>query len=165
MATIGRGFLGVMLSLAMIGAPVVQAAEREAAFLQSYAGSYRGEGQLRGNTTETMACRLDVTASGAQRLRYSGQCVIAGERLPLRGSINFSDREGRYEASATGFGSVVAQPAGNGIAFTLARDYRRSGRAGTFQATFGLVGAGITLQLQVSDNEEGGYTARIPLSR
>jgi hypothetical protein len=165
MTAIGRGSLSLFIALIMLLPQAGWAAEQQAAFLNSYVGAYRGDGQLVGNTTETMACRLDVTASGPQRLRYTGQCVIAGERLPLRGTISYSDREERYEASATGFGSVVAAERGNGIVFALGRDYRRSGRTGSFQATFALSGGAITLQLQVSDNAEGGYTARVPLSR
>ena len=146
-------------------APTAYAGEAEAAFLRQHVGEFTGRGELRGETTESVACRLEVQASTAQRLRYSGRCAIAGETIPLRGTISYSEREGRYEASASGLGTVVGQAQNGGIAFTLGRDYRRQSREGNFRVTFTLARGSITLDLTVADAANGAFQARVPLSR
>ena len=152
-------------SALMPSIPVAYGGEAEAAFLRQHAGEFRGRGELRGKTTETVACRLSVQPSTGQRLRYSGRCAIAGETIPLRGTISYSDREGRYEASASGLGSVVGQQRGGGVAFTLGRDYKRQSQAGNFRVSFTLSGGSITLDLSVADAANGSFQARVPLSR
>ncbi|MDB5621898.1 MAG: hypothetical protein JWR39_461 [Devosia sp.] len=161
----------LMLAILAVGClfasavPVVRAGQAENAFLQQHVGDFTGRGELRGETTESVACRLQVQSSTAQRLRYSGRCVIAGDTIPLRGTIAYSDREGRYEASATGLGTVVGRAQNNGVSFTLGRDYRRQSRSGNFRVTFALSRGSITLDLTVADAANGAFQARVPLSR
>lgn len=156
--------LGALLTVGSPVAPIF-AGEAEARLLQSYVGSYTGRGELRGQTRESVACRLNVTSSAAQRLRYSGRCVLAGETVPLSGSLSYSEARDRYEASASGMSTVVGQKRGNGVSFTMGRNYRRAGQSGTFQVSFVLSGGSIQVNFAIADRKNGQMTARVPMSR
>jgi hypothetical protein len=142
-----------------------QAGETEASFLTGYIGNWTGRGELRGNTTETMACRLDVEQDGDQQIGFDGRCVIAGESFPLEGIIRYSDENTRYEASGRRMGSVVGEARNGGVAFTLGDDYSYQGRDGTFRVRFVLAQGSITIDFAVADRTEGSMLASIPLSQ
>lgn len=168
MKTLAQIMGGLALSAAMtLGAPMPQAfaGEAEAALLKSYAGQFTGRGQLRGKTTESVACRLSLQSSSSQKLRYSGRCVMAGETVPLRGTLSYSDARKRYEATASGMGTVAGQKRGNGVTFTVGRDYRRQGQSGTFNVTFVLSGGAIAIDFAINDRANGAMRAHVPLGR
>ncbi len=141
------------------------AGQAEADLLRSHAGTFTGQGQLIGETRADVTCNLTVEASSSQKLRYSGRCVLGGERVPLSGSISYSDANQRYEASARGLGTVAGSVRGNGVTFTMGRSYRQNGQRGTFAVTFVLSGGSISLEFNVADQANGAFRATVPLSR
>jgi len=163
-----RPLLGMALGLtAAFAAPAPQsfAGPAETAFLQQYVGSYTGRGELRGGrTTESVSCRLNLQ-SGTQRFRYTGRCVLAGETVPLSGTISYSEERGGFVASGTGLGTVVGQKRGNGVAFTLGRDYRQKGQRGSANITFTLSGGAVAIDFAINDEQNGVLRAAVPLRR
>jgi len=163
-----RPLLGMALGMSVaFAAPVSQsfAGPTETAFLQKYVGSYTGEGELRGGkTAEDVSCRLRLQ-SGEQRFRYTGRCVIGGESLPLSGTISYSDERGTFVASGTGLGTVAGQKSGNGVAFTLGREYRQKGQRGSANITFTLSGGAVAIDFAIRDEANGLLRANVPLSR
>jgi hypothetical protein len=159
--------LGALCVAAIAASPVAPAfaGQSEAELLQSLTGDFTGRGELVGESSETIACALSIESSGEQRLSYSGRCVIAGERIPLRGTIRYNDTDARFEASAQGAGTVVGQERNGGIAFTLGRDYRQGGQEGTFQVTIALTGDSAAIGMQVADTQNGSFEGRVPLAR
>jgi hypothetical protein len=162
-----RRLLSALSAALLAFSPVAPAfaGQSEAALLESLTGSFTGRGELVGESSESIACALSIESSGEQRLSYSGRCVIAGERIPLRGTIRYNDTDGRFEASAQGAGTVVGQLRNGGIAFTLGRDYRQGGQEGTFQVTIALAGDTAAIGMQVADATNGNFEGRVPLAR
>lgn len=145
--------------------PPAYAGPAETAFLQSYVGQYTGRGQLTGGkTTEGVACRLSLQA-GIERFRYTGRCTIAGESMPISGTINYSDQRGRYEASGSGMGTVAGAKKGNGVVFSMGRDYRYQGQQGTVEISFTLASGNAALDFAIADRDNGNLRAHVPLSR
>ena len=157
----------VFVAAALSGLPVLpsSASETETAFLNNYVGRWTGRGELRGETTETIACRLDIEPASDGQVRYDGRCAIAGETIPLDGRIRYSDENGRYEASGQNLGAVAGEARNGGVAFTFGDEYRREGRSGTFRVRFVLARDAITIDFAIADRENGNMQARVPLSR
>ena len=50
----------------------------EMALLKSYEGSWKGKGQVVGADTETVTCRMLLSAGNDDKVNYSGRCALAG---------------------------------------------------------------------------------------
>lgn len=156
-----------LVAVVLLGFPALPstAGEAETALLTDYVGRWTGRGELRGETTETIACRLDIEPAGDGQFRYDGRCAIAGETIPLDGRIRYSDERGRYEASGQNLGNVAGEERNGGVAFTFGEDYEREGRSGTFRVRFVLARGAINIDFAIADRENGNMQARVPLSR
>ncbi len=160
-------FKTALVALALLGSPALpsMAGEAETALLTEYVGRWTGRGELRGETTETIACRLDIEPASNGEFRYDGRCAIAGETIPLDGRIRYSDENSRYEASGQNLGSVAGEARNGGVSFTFGEDYQRQGRSGTFRVRFVLAQGAINIDFAIADRENGNMQARVPLSR
>jgi len=134
------------------------------ALLQSYTGEWRGRGTLKGEISETVVCRLSLAPSAGNRFSYAGRCVLAGETINLRGSLEF-DEKGKAFVAHSGAKSYKGTPASGGVVFTMSQEFRREGHSGTFSAGFSLTGGTIKINFRIEDSETGVSTARIPLKK
>ncbi len=134
------------------------------ALLQSYAGEWRGRGVLKGETSETVVCRLSLQPSLGGKFSYSGRCALAGETIDLRGTLDYDEQSETFVArsSAKSYRGVQT---GGGVVFTMSQEFRREGHAGTFSAGFSLTGGTIKIDFRIEDTETGLSTARIPLKK
>jgi hypothetical protein len=108
------------LAAALLSVPAIPAfaAPADVELLKSYAGSWRGEGELTGPDSGSVRCRLTFRTLG-EKLSFNGRCTVAGSGTRgFTGSISYNDATGRYEASSTD-GTVVGRKAGNSITFNM----------------------------------------------
>ena len=79
---------------------VAPAAERELDLLQSYIGSWRGEGALvGGDQPEPFRCRLSVAQGNMLKVNYTGRCSLVNATLSISGTIAYNDAARQYEAA------------------------------------------------------------------
>ncbi len=119
---------GLGVAIAMSGAlsaatPAV-AGPAEVAYLQSYIGNWRGQGQLTGgDQNENFTCRVTVTQGNQGKINYAGRCAVAGLNLSVAGTIAYIDANNRYEAAmssnATFSGVAIGRKQGDGVVFDL----------------------------------------------
>ena len=150
-------FLMLLLPAAAMAAPAGDA------LLQSYAGEWRGRGTLKGEVSETVVCRLSLKPAGS-RFSYAGRCVLAGETISLRGSLEF-DEKGKAFVARSGTKSYKGVASGGGVVFTMSQPFRREGHSGTFSAGFSLTGGTIKINFRIEDSDTGVSTARVPLKK
>lgn len=158
------------LSVGMIAAPAK--AQNELALLESYVGSWQGEGALvGGDRNEPFRCRLTVAKGNAGKVNYTGRCALINTTLSISGTIAFNANAGRYEAamsSNAGFtGIAIGQERGGQISFDLKE--RQKDRAGSdvrIGSRIKLVDGDITVDFEVEFNDSGEVlTASVPFSR
>jgi hypothetical protein len=147
------------------------AAPADVALIKSYIGEWRGRGVLIGANTETVVCRLSLTAGNQDKVNYSGRCSLAGTQLSVAGTMAYVEASNRFEAAmssnATFTGIAVGQKRGNGLVFNLReRDEDEEGKDLTISAQITLRDDDIEVVFEVVYVESGdSLRAEVPFSR
>jgi hypothetical protein len=144
----------------------------EMSLLETYIGSWKGEGMLvGGQNPEPFRCRLTINKGNLNKVNYAGRCTLVDMNLSVSGTIAFDDKSRRYQAvmsSNAGFkGVAVGRKEGDKITFDLAEQETDSGgnniRIGT---QIQLVGDRIAIDFEVEFNNSGNLlTAKVPFAR
>lgn len=173
--TMRRKFLALMLAMPMAAAGLIQApvAQDQIALLNSYIGSWSGQGALvGGDRNEPFRCRLSVAKGNAAKINYSGRCTLVNATLSISGTIAYNEQAKRYEAamsSNAGYtGLAVGQARGSNITFDLQeRQKDRSGSDVRIGSKITLTGnTSITVDFEVEFNNSGEVlTASVPFSQ
>jgi hypothetical protein len=160
----------IMLS-SLVVAPA-QSGPAEMSLLETYVGSWRGEGMLvGGQNPEPFRCRLTINKGNLNKVNYAGRCTLVDMTLSVSGTIAYDDKSRRYQAamsSNAGFtGMAVGRKDGDKITFDLAEQETDSGgnaiRIGT---KIQLVGDSIAIDFEVEFNDSGDMlTAKVPFAR
>ena len=111
-----RPFLPLLaVSLALCASPAFAGAA-EQAFLAKLAGTWTGTGQLTGDETGTVDCKLTLT--GKEKISFRGTCD-AGKFGPqtYSGVLTFDDATKKYQARSNGE-TVIGVKSGNSVVFT-----------------------------------------------
>src|SRR5688572_19218519 len=90
----------VVAALVLPTAPVF-AGEREAAYMESLAGNYQGQGEIRGEDGGPVNCRLTFRPIRG-KLNYTGRCSGGGGSQSFSGVIRYNDEANRWETSSRG---------------------------------------------------------------
>lgn len=175
MKTLGPLWRAVALAGLLIASPLsataVVAAQADIDVLQAYLGNWKGRGTLVGADSETVVCRMTLTAGNQQKVNYSGRCGLAGTQLSVNGTIAYNDQAHQYEAAmtsnATFSGIAVGQRRGDGIVFNLhEKDKDEEGNDLTITASITLSKGKITVDFQVLFNTSGDVIkAQVPFSQ
>lgn len=151
------------LAAALLSVPAIPAfaAPADVELLQSYAGSWRGAGELTGPDSGAVRCRLTFRPSG-QKLSFTGRCTVAGSGTRgFTGTIAFNDATGRYEASSSD-GTVVGRKSGNTITFNMSD----STVQGEVTSTMSLRGDQIRVDFELKDADTGEVSgSRVTFTR
>jgi hypothetical protein len=140
------------LAAALLSIPAVPAfaAPADIELLQSYAGSWRGAGELTGPDSGSVRCRLTFRALG-DKLSFTGRCTVAGSGTRgFTGTIAFNEATGRYEASSSD-GTVVGRKSGNTITFNMSD----STTQGEVTSSMSLRGNQIRVDFELKDADTG----------
>lgn len=149
------------------------AAPADVALIKSYIGDWRGRGVVTGENSETVVCRLKLSAGNDDKVNYSGRCAIAGNNLTLAGTIAYIDASSRYEAAMTSNamfnGLAVGEKRNGGIVFNLRERDREEGPNGkdvTITAQIILKSGDIHVNFEVTYDETGqSIRAEVPFSK
>lgn len=163
--------VGVTL-LAMPFVAVPAQAAGELALLESYVGSWQGEGALvGGDQPEPFRCRLSVAKGNQGKVNYTGRCALVNATLSISGTIAFSEANQRYEAamsSNAGFtGLAIGQQQQGRISFDLREQQKdRAGSDVRIGSRILLADGNITVDFEVEFNDSGEVlTASVPFSQ
>lgn len=140
------------LAAALLSVPAIPvfAAQADVDLLKTYAGSWRGEGELTGPDSGSVRCRLTFRSLG-EKLSFTGRCTVAGSGTRgFTGSIAFNESTGRYEASSSD-GTVVGRKSGNSITF----DMSSTTVQGDVTSTMQLSGNQIRVDFSLKDADTG----------
>ena len=169
---LGIGVVLLSTSLAGLVPAPLQAAEAEVALLESYIGSWQGEGALvGGDQPEPFRCRLSIAKGNQSKVNYTGRCALVNATLSISGTIAYNDAEKRYEAamsSNAGFtGLAIGQQRQGQISFDLREQQKdRAGSDVRIGSRILLVGGNITVNFEVEFNNSGDVlTASVPFSQ
>jgi hypothetical protein len=149
-----------------------QAAEAELALLESYVGSWQGEGALvGGDQPEPFRCRLSIAKGNAGKVNYTGRCALVNATLSISGTIAYNDEAKRYEAamsSNAGFtGLAIGQQRQGQISFDLKEQQKdRAGSDVRIGSRILLANGDITVDFEVEFNNSGEVlTASVPFGQ
>jgi hypothetical protein len=158
----------VLLAATLMTLAPVRAAG-EIALLESYVGSWQGEGALvGGDQPEPFRCRLTVAKGNQSKVNYTGRCALVNATLSISGTIAFNENAKRYEAamsSNAGFtGLAIGQERGGQISFDLREQQKdRGGSDVRIGSRIVLVNGNITVDFEVEFNNSGNVlTASVP---
>jgi hypothetical protein len=164
-------FLAVVAMWVLL-AGTSQAGDTETALLHSYVGSWSGSGVLvGGDAPEAFGCRLKVTKGKQAKLNYAGRCSLVNMNLSVSGTIVYSDKNSRYEAtmrSNVGFAAAAAGiKQGKAIRFTLnEKQNDRGGNRMDIGSILELSPNRITVDFSVEFNRSGQVlTTTVPFQR
>ncbi len=160
----------IMLSSLAVGP--AQSGPVEMSLLETYIGSWKGDGMLvGGQKPEPFRCRLTINKGNLNKVNYAGRCTLVDMNLSVSGTIAFDDKSRTYQAvmsSNAGFkGVAVGKKDGDTITFDLAEQETDSGgnniRIGTHLE---LIGESINIDFEVEFNNSGNVlTAKVPFAR
>lgn len=160
-----------LVAMSLAAAPAY-AAKADVELLQSYIGNWKGKGVLVGAESETVVCKLALTAGTNDKLNYSGRCAMAGTQLSINGTIAYIDESRRYEAAMTSNAGFSPAPAvgkrqGNGIVFNMKeRGQDEEGNDLTITASIALQPDKIKVDMNVVFNATGdSLKASVPFSK
>lgn len=162
--------LAGLFSVALFSAPAM-AAKADIELLQSYIGNWKGRGQLIGAETETVVCRLNLTAGNQDKINYAGRCSMAGTNLAVNGTLAYNDSANRFEAAmtsnATFNGLAVGKKSGGGVVFNLKeRGEDEEGNDMTITAQIALNRGKINVEFNIVFNATGDMLrASVPFSK
>ena len=152
--------------LALVLAPAATApafaGDKEVAYLQSLAGTWKGKGKITGAESGTLTCRLTLKPSG-ERLNFNGRCAFSGGSAPqsFSGAIRFNDNKGVYESSSQGR-TVAGKKSGSSLVFSTSMNDMRG--KGTSVMT--LSPGGIKVQFKMVNARSGEASqGSIPFSK
>ncbi len=158
--------------LSSLVAVPAQSGPLEMGLLETYIGSWKGEGMLvGGQKPEPFRCRLTINKGNLNKVNYAGRCTLVDMNLSVSGTIAFDDKARRYQAvmsSNAGFkGVAVGRKQGEKITFDLAEQETDSGgnavRIGT---KIQLISDSIAIDFEVEFNNSGDMlTAKVPFAR
>jgi hypothetical protein len=160
------------IMLSSLAVAPAQSGQAEMSLLETYIGSWKGEGMLvGGQKPEPFRCRLTINKGNLNKVNYAGRCTLIDMNLSVSGTIAYDDKARRYQAamsSNAGFtGMAVGRMDGDRITFDLAEQETDSGgnavRIGTHLE---LIGDSITIDFEVEFNDSGDMlTAKVPFAR
>jgi hypothetical protein len=156
-----RTILALLAALAFTlpVAPAV-AAPADVELLQSYAGSWRGTGELTGPDSGSVRCRLTFRPSG-EKLSFSGRCTVAGTGTrSFSGVMSFNEATGRYEASSSD-GTVVGRKSGRTITFNMSDTTTQ----GEVTSSMSLRGNEIRVDFELTDRNGEVSGSRVTFTR
>jgi len=160
------------LQLGGLAAAPALAGDAEVALLNSYIGSWQGEGALvGGERPDPLRCRLTVAKGNQGKLNYSGRCTLVKTNLSVSGTIAYNDSAGRYEAamsSNAGFtGTAIGRQQGDRITFDLKEQKKDAGGSDVrIGSKIYLISDTIRVDFEVEFNNSGQVlTAAVPFSR
>jgi hypothetical protein len=143
LTTLIRATAGAMVLLAggWAAAPAL-AAPADVEFLKTFLGDWRGRGVLTGENSETIVCKLSLTAGNDDKINYNGRCSMAGTTLTMAGTIAYIEANRRFETAMTSnvaFDSkAIGRKQGNSIVFTL-RDTQEDEEGNDFRIEAAMV--------------------------
>lgn len=143
--------------LALSASLPAMAGPKEQALLASYAGTWRGSGEVTGPMAGPVDCQLKFTAGSNGKLTYAGACEFDKGKTDFRGTIIYNDGARRYETAGSGQGVSVTgfgKAAGGGISFSVSNLETSYGVA---SSTMVLAGSSIKLSFKLVDKK--GTTA------
>jgi len=159
----------------MVGgaAAPAMAGQADIDFLGSYLGNWKGRGQLQGANTETVVCKLSLSAANNNtKINYSGRCTLAGNNLAVNGTVAYIDAKRRYEAvmtsNASFTGTAIGQRQGNGVVFNLREKERDEAakRDMTITSSISLLDNAISVEFLVVDDATGDtIRASVPFTK
>lgn len=161
---------GLLVSAGAASTPAF-AGPADVALLKSYIGEWRGRGVLIGANSETVVCRLSLTAGNQDKVNYSGRCTLAGTQLSVAGTMAYVEASRRYEAAmssnATFTGIAIGQKRGGGLVFNLReRDEDEEGKDINISAQIALTDSAIDVVFEVIYVESGdSLRAEVPFSK
>ena len=169
---LGIGVILLSMPFAGLAGAPAQAAEDEVALLESYIGSWSGEGALvGGDEPEPFRCRLNIAKGNQAKVNYTGRCALVNATLSISGTIAYNDDEERYEAamsSNAGFtGLAIGQQRQGQISFDLREQQKdRAGSDVRIGSRILLVAGKITVDFEVEFNNSGEVlTASVPFAQ
>ncbi|HTJ58853.1 MAG TPA: hypothetical protein VL418_15005 [Devosiaceae bacterium] len=160
-------------SLAAAAMPAVAAPPpSNAALLQSYVGSYVGQGTVfDGRTTRALRCRINFRPTGAVRVGYAGRCSAGGGSFSLAGVIAYDQSRRAFVAAMSSSAAratvtLVGRRSGGRLVFRSRQAISFQGRIQDVSSTMALTGGAIRIDFRATDPRTGRTTAgSIPLSR
>jgi hypothetical protein len=115
--------LKMLVSVLTLSASLpAMAGPKEQALLKSYAGLWRGSGEVTGPMAGAVDCELKFTSGSGGKLSYSGDCEFDKGVTSFRGTIIYNDAAKRYETAGSGQGVSVngfGKASGGGISFSV----------------------------------------------
>lgn len=134
----------------------------EAALLQEYVGTWKGEGRLTGAEEGAVVCRLTLRPAGA-KVAFSGRCAYDGSGAKsFSGTMTYNDAKKRFESTSSASRTVAGKKSGGGIVFTT----EQSDRRGTVTSTLSLNGGTIEVDFRMVDARTKKVTrGNIPFAR
>lgn len=161
-----------VVTMCMLFAGPSTAGDAEVALLRPYIGNWAGAGVLvGGDQPERFTCRLKITQSRVVKINYAGRCTLVNMNLSVSGTIGFSDKHNRYEAtmrSNVGFSAAaIGKQRGKHITFILnERQDDRGGNSMQVGSAIVLDGNRITVDFNVEFNRSGQLlTTTVPFQR
>ena len=158
-----RKTLALAAALLLILAPMAPAvaAPADVELLQSYAGSWRGAGELTGPDSGSVRCRLTFRPQG-EKLSFSGRCTVAGSGTrAFTGVLSFNEASGRYEASSMD-GTVVGSKSGRNITFNMSDTTAQ----GDITSSMQFRGDQIRIDFELKDSDTGEVSgSRVTFTR
>lgn len=153
----------------LFSAGPVFAGQADIDLLKSYLGNWKGRGTLVGANTESVTCKLTLSAGNNQKINYSGRCAMAGSNLSINGTLAYVDAAKRYEAvmtsNASFSGVAIGRRQGDGVVFNLKERDRSDNQDMAITAGIALQGGKIKVDFLVIDAKTGDQiTATIPFS-
>jgi hypothetical protein len=174
MTSLRTGFIAAFAAvvLSIFAVAPAQSGPAEMALLESYIGSWSGEGlMVGGEAPEKFKCRLTVAKGNNLKINYAGRCKLVNMNLSVSGTIEYDEGARHYQAvmsSNAGFtGLAVGRKSGSRISFDLAeRQTDRGGNDVRIGSLLVLEGNKITVDFEVEFNNSGQLlTARVPFSK
>jgi hypothetical protein len=160
----------VLLASGWSAAPAA-AAPADVEFLNSFAGDWRGRGVLTGANSETIVCKMTLTAGNDDKMNFNGRCSLAGTTLTMAGTVAYIEANKRFEAAMTSnvaFDSkAVGRRQGDSIVFTL-RDQQEDEEGNDFRIDAAMILARdkINVDFDITFIETGDMVkARVPFSK
>jgi hypothetical protein len=150
--------LTLLVPILTLSAPLpASAGPKEQALLASYAGVWRGSGEVTGPMAGPVDCQLKFTTGSSGKLTYAGACEFDKGKTDFRGTLIYNEGSRRYETAGSGQGvavSGVGKVSGGSITFSVSNLETSYGRASST-----MVFAGSTIKLSFKLVDKKGTTA------
>lgn len=162
----------VVTGLLVAGTMPALAGQAEIAALEQYLGTWNGKGQIKGDQSQPVSCKMSLRSGNGGKLNYTGRCSVGGAQLSVTGTIAYVDANHRYEAVMNsgigGFrGVAIGVKKGDNIVFDLQqRANDNEGNDISIASTVVLSGASMRVDFHAVFNKTGEKVdAQIPFSK